>query len=484
MPTTVKLRKLLHRKSWEMCAPAPANTAAGSFIVSDKFNVIPNSLAFFVSGLSAIYRYDGDEDSWVQLPNSALAGTFGAGACGEFRALGAMGGVFTQTAQAGSGTASIVTNRTIVRSLAGRRIRVIAGTGVGFDGTVLSNTIGTNAVITTSGSTTFDATTQYQIFSGSLWVQSAGASAGFGVYDLATNAWTSRAATGLTWGTDGQLCSTLSSAGAFASGTASAGAASTLTDGAKAWLTNQWANAQIRITAGTGVGQIRTVASNTGTVLTVSAAWTVNPDATSVYAIEGNDDYFYLIGNNAVTMYRYSVSANTWTTLAPTAARAAAAGAGATLNWIDGVHGSAWELNPNGSPNPLVQGGTVYKQLGRYLFSFRGGASNALDIYDIAANTWISNVAYGNQNETFTTGTASLDFDGAIYIQKEATGRIFKFNVDQFTMQSFFYNPLPQGAAVVGGKMFVLPYQDGAIEIPFIYTQRHTGADLFRTVVV
>ena len=183
-------------------------------------------------------------------------------------------------------------------------------------------------------------------------------------------------------------------------------------------------------------------------------------------------------------MYRYSVSANTWTTLAPTAARAGAAGAGATLNWIDVVPGSAWALNPNGSPNALVQGSTVYKQLGRYLFSFRGGATSTLDIYDIAANTWISNIAYGSQNETFTTGTSSLDFDGAIYIQKEATGRIFRFNIDQFTMQSFFYNPLPQGAVVVGGKMFVLPYQDGATEISFLYTQRHTGADLFRTMVV
>lgn len=212
MATTFNLRKLLHRKSWERCTPSPVNTSAGSFIVSDKFNVIPNSLAYFVQGASAIYRYDGDEDAWLQLPNSGIAGVFGAGACGEFRALGAMGGVFTQTATAG-GVSSITTNRTIVRSLAGRRIRVVAGTGVGFDGTIVSNTLGANAVITTSAGGTFDATTQYQIFSGSLWFQNAGAAAGFGVYDLATNVWTARTATGLTFGTDGQLISTLSSAG-------------------------------------------------------------------------------------------------------------------------------------------------------------------------------------------------------------------------------------------------------------------------------
>jgi hypothetical protein len=478
MALVVNLRKLLHRKSWEPCTPLPVATVAGSFVVSDKFNLVPNSLAFYVANYSAIYRYDGDEDSWVQLPNSGLAGVFGAGACGEFKALGALGGVFNQTST-GGGVATINTNKTIVRSLAGRRLRVIAGLGLGFDGTVLSNTIGANAVITTSGGT-FDATTVFQVFSGSLWVQGAGAAAGFGVYDLATNAWTAKAATGLTWGTDGQLVSTIGSAASFLTGTASAGAATTLTDGAEAWQTNQWANYQIRITGGTGAGQIRTVASNTGTVITVSAAWAVNPDATSVYSLEGNGDFFYLLGNNAVTMYRYSVAANTWTTLAPTAARAAAPGAGLTGNWVDSV--SSWTLNSNGSPNLLTTG--LSKQNGRYILSFRGAGGNVLDVYDIALNTWLSGLPYGNQFETFTTGSNSFDHDGNVYIQKEATGRIFKFNINDWVMQSFSFNPLPQGAAVVGNKMFMLPYEDGASQIDFLYTMRNTGQELFRMLVI
>ena len=481
MATAFNLRKLLHRKAWERCTPSPVNTATGSFVVSDKNNVIPNSLAYFVQGASAIYRYDGDEDSWVQLPNSGLTGTFGAGACGEFRALGAMGGVFTQTATAG-GAASITTNRTIVRSLVGRRIRVIAGTGVGFDGTIVSNTLGANAVITTSGGT-FDATTQYQIFSGSLWFQNAGAGSGFGVYDLVTNAWTAKTGTGLTFGTDGQLVSTLSSAGSFFTGTASAGGGSTLTGQVGvAWATNQWANYQVRITGGTGIGQIRPISSNTATVITTASAWTVNPDATSTYVIEGDDDKFYLIGNNAVTMYRYSVSANTWTTLAPTAARAGAAAGGATLNWVDNVAG--WTLNPNGSPNNLLQAGTLVKQNGRYLFSFRGGGTSTLDVYDIAANTWVSNVAYGNQLETFTIATSSIDFGGNIYIQKESTGRILKFNIDAFTMQAFSTNTDVQIAAVAGQKMFMLPYVDGGTRIEFLYTQAHTQPTLSRMIII
>lgn len=72
---------------------------------------------------------------------------------------------------------------------------------------------------------------------------------------------------------------------ALDSGTASAGAASTLTDGSKSWTVNGYANQVVYITGGTGSGQVRNITSNTGTVLTVSDAWTTNPDNTSTYQI-------------------------------------------------------------------------------------------------------------------------------------------------------------------------------------------------------
>ena len=477
MPTTVNLRKLLHPKRWENRTPCPTASTAGSFIVSDKYDLINGSKAFYVQSAAVIYMYEGDEDGWVQLPASGLGGTFGAGACGEFRALGAMAGTFNQTVTAG-GVNTLTTNKTIVRNLAGMRIRAISGTGVGFDGTVVSNTIGANSVITTSGGT-FDATTVFQLFSGSLWVATAGA-IGFGVYDRATNAWTARSVTGLpAWGTDAQLVSTIGSAKEFATGTATSGGASTLTNSTKSWATNMWANYQVRIKSGTGAGQIRTIASNTGTVLTVSAAWAVNPDLTSVYAIEGNTDFMYLLGNNAVTMYRYQVSTNTWATLSPTAARAGAMGAGASANWIDNVTG--WD---NETAIPHTVGSTLLKQNGRYIYSFRGGGVSTLDVYDIAANTWVSNLAYGNQQETFTTGSHSCDIDGSIYLQKEITGRFFKFDVGANIITSLSTNVTPQGAVLVGNRMFVLPYTDGGTEIIFLYSVIHTSTILNRCLLV
>jgi hypothetical protein len=106
------------------------------------------------------------------------------------------------------------------------------------------------------------------------------------------------------------------------------------------------------------MGQTRTIASNTATVITTSTAWTTTPDATSQYAIEANEDYLYLLGNNAVTMYRYSISANTWTTMSPTTARAGAPVAGMGAVAIGKSGESSWA-----NETAILDG--------RYIYSFR-----------------------------------------------------------------------------------------------------------------
>lgn len=52
------------------------------------------------------------------------------------------------------------------------------------------------------------------------------------------------------------------------------------------WAANQWAGRIVRITSGTGAGQIRAISSNNGTTLTVSTAWTTTPTSSSVFQIE------------------------------------------------------------------------------------------------------------------------------------------------------------------------------------------------------
>lgn len=439
---------------------------------------------YLVAGVSAIYNYNADEDAWALLPASGATGTFAAGACGEFRALGAMGGVQDQTATAGT-TTTLTTNKTITRNLVGSKIRVISGTGVGYEGTVASNTIGANSVITVTpaSSVAFNSTTVFRVWSGSLWFFNAGTAAvGFSVYDRATNAWTTKSVTNLptAWGTTGRLVSTESLAGTFETGTSTgSNTTTTLNNTGKSWLVNAYTNYQVRITGGTGIGQIRTIASNTATALTVSVAWTVTPDATSVYAIEGNDDFFYLLGNAATTLYKFVVSTNTWSTISPGSARGGAAGAGVTADWVNAVQDTDWA---DATGNLLTTG--VYKQNGRYIYSFRGGAANSLDMYDIAANTWVSAVDYGGRGETFTTGSSSTTFDGNIYIAKEATGRLFKFDVAQHTLGGLTTNLHPQSTATDGGKLLVIPYVDGSTKLPYLYVLQHTRVEMLRMMLV
>lgn len=482
MTTTVNLRKLLHRKAWEFGTPCIYNTSNGSWIDGDKSDLLPgHDCTYFVAGASSIFNYNADQDGWLQLPNSGAAGTFNSGSCGEFVPLGMLGGASTTTATAGTAS-TLTTSRTLARDITGSVVRVLSGTGVGYEGTVASNTVGTNSIInvTPASGVAFDATTVFEVYSGSLWFFNAGTTAvGFSVYDRATNSWTAKSVTGLptAWGTCGQLIGTPAFAGQFVSGAASAGAASALTT-TKTLLLNQYANFQVRITGGTGKGQVRKIASHTAganAVLTTSAAWTVIPDATSTFVIEGDTDALYLLGNNAVTLYKYSISANTWATPAPTAARGAVMGAGGTADWIDQV--PTWNETTNGQNHYLT---SIWRQNGRYIYSFRGAGVSSLDVYDIALNTWVSTVSYGNQMEVFSTGSCSVDIDGAILIQKEGTGRIFRFDVAKHVIEPYATNVYPQSTTCEGDKMFVQTYKDGGTKVRFVYSQMHNRNELVR----
>ena len=478
MTTTNGNRKILDLKRWEMLTPAPQATAAAHFIVSSRHYQQQEML---ISSNTVAQIYDPREDGWVSLPSPALAGTFGAGACGVAGSFstGTTAGASFLTATAGT-TTTITTNQTLARDLRGYSVFFVGGTNVGKLKTIASNTIGASAVITFTGAeaTAFDATSQYRLMTPVFFVLGAGtlASGSFKRYDFATNTWVTLVNTGLpaSWGTDGRLISTPSwldlGFKSFATGTATAGASTTLTNSAKSWTTNQWANAQLRITAGTGAGQIRTVASNTGTVITVSSAWTTTPDATSQYSIEGNDDYIYAIGNNAVTMYRYSISANSWSTLSPGVARGGAPGAAASGHWIHSVSASDWN-----NESAIING--------RYIYSFRGNAGALLDRYDIAANSWAA-LTYSPATETFTTGTKWIYSKDAIYIQKDATGRWFRYDIALASMDGWTTMLYPNGTAVLGDTAFDVTYRDGAIEIDYMHIVLNTSAVHMRQMVI
>ena len=479
MATTNGNRKILDLKRWEFCTPAPTATVAGSFIASSRHY---RQQQLYVVSATVQYLYSPLEDAWVQIPSGALAGTFAAGACGTATAVGPSG-----TATGGT-TSTINTNLTLARDLRGYSIHITSGPNAGATLAISSSTVGANGVIAVPvQASAFTASTTYRLMTPRWYLLNAITAAGtttanvFKFYDFATNTWAS-AETGATdgiapaavIGTDSKLIATPSWQGSgfksFATGTATSATATTLVNSAKTWTASQWINSQVRIVSGTGAGQIRTITANDATSLTV-ATWTTTPDATSVYSIEGNDDFIYYMGNNAVTLYRYSISAGTWTTLTPGVARAVAPGAGMSGHWIWEATDTAWN-NESSILN------------GRYIYSFRGTAGAVLDRYDIAGNTWANALTYAPATETFSTGTKYVYRDDYLYIQKDATGRWLRYSIPTSEQDGWSTMTYTQGAAVLGDTAFDVHYTDGAAEIDFVYMILNTSAVMLRAMVI
>jgi hypothetical protein len=466
MPTTNGNRKILDLKRWEFCAITPTATQAGAFIASSHHF---RHQQMFVRSNSEAFVYNPFEDGWIPITSPGLAGTFGAGAAGVANAwsTGSTVGAASLTATAGT-TSTITTNQTLARDLRGYKVHILSGPNAGVMLDIVSNTVGASAVITVEvQASAFTTSTVYRLLTPRWYVVGAGtlAAASFRVYDYATNTWTTLSQTGLpaSLGTDGKLISTPSIVDDdfknFATGTATSATGTTLVQIGKTWTASQWINSQICITGGTGAGQIRTITANTADTLTV-ATWTTTPDATSTYAISGNDNFLYYIGNNAVTMYRYDITANTWSTLSPIAARAAAPGAGMSAHWVHSVTESDW-TNESAIKN------------GRYIYSFQGNGTAALHRYDIAGNTWAT-ISYAPNAETFTTGTKYALHNGLLYIQKDATGRWYVYDFARSEMFPWGVMLYPQGAAVVGDTAFDVYYKDGATEIYYVHMVLNT----------
>jgi len=472
MALTNKNIALVHRKEWQMMTPCPVATAAGSFTIIDSKEV--DNLLLFISSATVQYLYHHDEDAWVLIPSLALAGTFGAGACGSKRQ-------WSNTLTANGGSTTTVRTATAISGLAkGKNIKFLTGANAGLVTQI------TGVIIIPGGTNTlqFDAlpsavvnTDTFVIDTGLFLIMNAGTIAA-GIYksfDPLTGVVTSLGTSGLpaTWGTEGRLIST-SSSDIFATGTATSATSTTLVNSAKTWTDSKWINYQVRITAGTGIGQIRTITANTGTTLTV-AAWTVTPDATSEYSIEGNDDFVYLLGNNAVTMYRYSFTSNTWTTMAPTVARSAAMVAGGGANWVQSTGDTNFDDENTGFA-------------GRYIFSFRGGAGAVLDRFDIAggaagAGAWAV-ITYLSAGETFTTGSSYAAWTRYILIRKDATNRFFKYSVRGNYMEPLSTNLYPDGAALLGDKLWVKNYvESGVVKATWLYSLANTGTVLHRLLL-
>lgn len=209
------------------------------------------------------------------------------------------GGVVYTSAAGATSSGSVVTVTTTANLAVGMMVIVTAGTG-----TFASAT----RVTVINSATTFTVSASPSV------ALSGGASVVVGTWPLQTVLGT-------------QISGTVGGAGTYnvfpqqvvASTTITGTAVATLTDSTKTgWTTNRWNNFAVRITAGTGAGQVRmiqgTYQTAGGGVLAVAPDWTVTPDTSSTYEIQGDPDKSYIaLGANAA-LFNYNIAGDILTT--------------------------------------------------------------------------------------------------------------------------------------------------------------------------
>ena len=418
MPSFNNGRIFTAAKSTEEMSPFPTgvNITHGYYTASAAFED-PRQYSLIIPPGRA-YLYDPRTDGYVRVANPGFSLTVNiAGTCLAWNPNGPSG---TAT---GGGSNYIDTTFTSIIGLDGYKVRIVAGTGAGQERTIAYHLIGasTRFYVTQNWSTAPDNTSQYVIRSGRFYMVAGNTSVLFRYFDIATLAWTTLSGTGLP--VFSNVGSLVAPGGVvFSSGAVTSATANTLTASTKNYGTDQWANQMVRIVSGPGAGQTRTISSNTATQLTVSANWTTQPTSSSTFEISGNEDHLYLGGNAAITLYRYTISTNSWATLSPVAARSAVTGGARPLILVDRETSPYW-INEANYIN------------GRRLYSFTGSNGNRLHYYDISANTWFNDVNvggsntfdYGNRGPLLSAGVQLAYVPGRILIADPTTVMMWAF---------------------------------------------------------
>lgn len=476
--------RILHRKEWQTMTPADVATALGGFIVNDNNNT--SRFAFYCLSATVHYLYDFEQDAWLPVASGAFSPAIAAGACGTFSDWSP-----TYTANGGSTTTITVALNThnINSYVVGKTVEFLSGTAanIGLRKTITdvftTGVAGSTITITFSSACPSPVANNdtFRIASGSFFIFTSGVVAtSFKRFDVGTMSWSSAlsiANLAATWGTDGRMVTPGMLGVSYDSGTAAVTSSTTQLDCAgKGWAVDQWIGYQVRITGGTGMGQIRVITDSAATSLTFAAG--TDLDDTSTFVIEGDENAIYLMGNNSTTTVKYSISANTWTNLSPTAARGGNAVAGMSADFI-GVTGNTKWADITNIKN------------GRYIYSFRGTTS-VLDRLNInggtsGAPTW-EVVTYQPSLQTWATGAGS-DWDAGtpyIYIAKEGSAtvpqRIYKFDVTGNTMGPVGADWYLGGAGVLGNKVMVRSLSSANL-VKWVYVLQSTSNNLRRLML-
>lgn len=510
MVTTLNFKDIVDLPKWRPLSPNTIATSNNFGLTSDlRNNEDRHPFIYFNNTTATFQAYNVKSDEWILLASPALATNFTDGVF--MPAQGPRG-----TIAAGATTTSIPLTTALpttvgVNQLANR------GDGRGFKVRIIGNAAGSSGkteerlVIANTGQTTTPtllldsalsfipaAGDAYEFLSGKVYLLgNTNAAGSFKFYDVLTNSFSGNLATAnlpASW-TDSNLIGLDElyvpydrnpGEGFFNILTATASAAASLTGqaagGDAGVVANQYRNFQIRIIQDTAiptaVGQRRNITSHTGPgaspVYTVPA-WAVIPSATAIYVIENNGDRIIGTFQGTVNINTYTISTNAWDVAGTIFSnRPVAPAAGLASQQSFGI-----EPDTASPPNARQS----------FIFSFRGGISSTLDLFDIAGaatGLWTGAITYGNSNTTITIGgniqdPATMQGRYMYILPSVATApqRVVRFDMKNRVLEPYTTLKVPNNVTpAIAPKMLAYTvFIDGNTKLAFIIDMQ-TGSSI------
>jgi hypothetical protein len=290
------------------------------------------------------------------------------------------------------------------------------------------------------------------------------------------------------------------------SGIATSGTSSSLTDTTKVWPINGWIDTRptgasntarkIKIIAGTGTGTEIAITSNTANTLNfASQAFTV--DNTTVYQIMENFGQATAGSATSLTDTTQNWALNAYvgkrvrlvagvgvTTEATITANTQTSLTFAAISFTVDTTTSYTILEPtqrgSGCSMIVPRNSTNESLNNNYIYMFRGGATGELGRYNITKEIF-EPITFFPFTETLTTGT-SYAYNGGdrIYIQKDATGRCYYYDLVLNDMVNSSTTPYSQGTASIGNRMEIITTEDN---LKYLYVIRNGGQEFWRTLL-
>ena len=500
MTTVLGFKPGIDRPMWFQASPHPVTNAAALGAAWDLRNDTTRiPIVWYLTATTSMYAYNVQTDGYVLLPTPALSATT-AGTTLIFHPSQGPRGTLTT----GNSTTLVVLS-TALPSAVGTNQLANRGDGIGYtiriynnsagqsgkteEAIITANTSGTTPSISVSPAFSFTPNTgdTYEILSGKVYMLGAGAIGAntWKSYDVATGTIAALSQTNLvgTIATDSSAIAfcelhvsndrkpgsgfmdtgSTYNQGNTAACSCTAVGGTTITCGAltnpssPSLFANEYANFQVRIvydpTNPTAVGQRRTITSHTSgnTPVFTVPTWTVNPSTSALFVVENQDNLILLRTGGSANLYSYSISGNAWASGTYTAA----ANGNSSGTCFEQCFGITRDATGNRRHS--------------HCFCIRGNSA-ALDIFDLAGNVWTNGATYGGSQVSLTTGTcAAYDpvTNGGKYWYISVNGTAINQRFDMFSqnMIGFSSTRYPQGAAVVGQRLFMSYFMDGSVKL-------------------